>query len=121
MSLAQAYERRTQLAVPATPSPSWRPSDTLTSVPGTGTTNNLGSGALSPTACLPHRTPSPAELEHRRAQGLCYRCDKKFVADHQCKRLFIIEVQPDLDSNDEYPQAGREPEISLAALMGIQP
>jgi hypothetical protein len=31
-------------------------------------------------------------MTQRRADGLCYNCDEKFVAGHQCKKLFVIEV-----------------------------
>lgn len=72
-------------------------------------------------ASLPRRMLSPTELERRRALGLCYRYDEKFVAGHRCKRLFVIEIQLDLDIDDNDHLDDSELEISLAALTGIQP
>jgi hypothetical protein len=46
------------------------------------------SSALSST--LPRRRLSPAEMAQRRADGLCYNCDEKFVLGHRCKKLFVI-------------------------------
>lgn len=48
-------------------------------------------------------------------------CDEKFVPGRRCKRLFVIEAKQDVDSDDNDPQSGSAPEISLAALTGIQP
>jgi hypothetical protein len=41
---------------------------------------------------LPRRRLSPTEMAQRRAEGLCYNCDEKFVLGHRCKKLFILEV-----------------------------
>lgn len=30
-------------------------------------------------------------MQDRRARGLCFNCDEKFVSGHRCKKLFLIE------------------------------
>ncbi|XP_059315524.1 uncharacterized protein LOC132066177 [Lycium ferocissimum] len=43
------------------------------------------------------RRLTPAEMDARRAQGLCYSCDEKFVPGHKCKaakrHLYCIELE----------------------------
>lgn len=71
MSLAQAYERRTQLAASALPARRpWHPRDTTTFASNTGTSTDSGSSAIPSTISLPRRTLSPAELERRRTLSL---------------------------------------------------
>lgn len=122
MSLAHAYECRSQLAVPVAVPPSQRPwhaGGAANPAPGLGASDDSGSSTLPTTAGLPHRTLSPVELERRCSQGLCYHCDEKFFVGLRCKRLFVIEIQPELKDADT--GTGIEPEISLAALTDIQP
>jgi hypothetical protein len=55
---------------------------------------------ISPGAVVPNSSSSmPAlvfknlistEMDDRRAQGLCFNCDEKFVRGHCCKRIFYI-------------------------------
>ncbi|WVZ89950.1 hypothetical protein U9M48_036295 [Paspalum notatum var. saurae] len=65
-------------------------------------------------------------MAQRRAAGLCYNCDEKFVYGHKCKRLFILEVVPDEEdaAEDEAPEQDNStsdaPAISLHALTGIR-
>ncbi|WVZ49384.1 hypothetical protein U9M48_000751 [Paspalum notatum var. saurae] len=63
-------------------------------------------------------------MAQRRAAGLCYNCDEKFVYGHKCKRLFILEVVPDEDKPREAAAPDNsstdEPVISLHALTGIR-
>jgi hypothetical protein len=56
------------------------------------------------------------EIADRRAKGLCFKCDEKFVLGHkeECKRLFTIELF-DEDFDESTPM------ISLHVLTGIQP
>ncbi|XP_058766610.1 uncharacterized protein LOC131640216 [Vicia villosa] len=80
---------------------------------------------------LPIRKLSSAQLQERRAQGLCFNCDEKFVVGHKCStsRFLLLladdenldatyndEPQPDAiadpDSNDTYFQ------LSPQALTG---
>ncbi|XP_068645217.1 uncharacterized protein [Aristolochia californica] len=82
----------------------------------------------------PSRTPPPAfttppgfikcltkaEIDQRRAQGLCFNCDEKFIRGHQCNRLFLVEIED--TTEDDFPedvdQTEEEPEISLHAMIG---
>lgn len=62
MSLARAYERRTQLTVPAAPPPArrpWRPGGPLPVGSSTSPTTNQGGSNASSTEALPRRTLSP--------------------------------------------------------------
>lgn len=45
------------------------------------------------------RKMSPAELQDRRKQGLCYNCDEKFSPGHRCKKLFFIDACLDEDGD----------------------
>ncbi|EPS60893.1 hypothetical protein M569_13908, partial [Genlisea aurea] len=33
------------------------------------------------------------DFEERKAKGLCFHCDEKFMPGHKCKRLFVIEFE----------------------------
>ncbi|EPS61967.1 hypothetical protein M569_12825, partial [Genlisea aurea] len=33
------------------------------------------------------------DFEERKAKGLCFHCDEKFMPSHKCKRLFVIEFE----------------------------
>lgn len=77
---------------------------------------------VSAQAVVPHRSLTPVEMEHRRAQGLCYQCDEKYFVGHRCKRLFVIKIHLDFGDDDDQenlPATNIEPEISLDALTGI--
>ncbi|KAF2322806.1 hypothetical protein GH714_031011 [Hevea brasiliensis] len=74
---------------------------------------------LSPTTSKPS-TPikrlSWEEMQNRRAKGLCFNCDEKFVPGHRCTKpqLLLLDGGFDIDDDDE----DGEPEISLHALTG---
>jgi len=36
-------------------------------------------------------------MQDRRAQGLCYNCDEKYVVDHKCAsgRYLLLIMEPD--------------------------
>ncbi|KAF2310238.1 hypothetical protein GH714_007361 [Hevea brasiliensis] len=74
---------------------------------------------LSPTTSKPS-TPikrlSWEEMQNRRAKGLCFNCDEKFVPGHGCTKpqLLLLDGGFDIDDDDE----DGEPEISLHALIG---
>ena len=53
-------------------------------------------------------------MAQRRADGLCYNCDEKFVLGHRCKKLFVIEVIG-FDDDEEVDE-----EIECLALSGAQ-
>ncbi|XP_077236504.1 uncharacterized protein LOC143878006 [Tasmannia lanceolata] len=77
---------------------------------------------------LPVRKVSPAELQERRAKGLCYNCNEKFSPGHRCKKLFVIEacleevdgdvIMEDEDTLEEH--STEVPEISLNAISGVR-
>jgi len=51
-------------------------------------------------------------MAQRRADGLCYNCDEKFILGHRCKKLFVIEVI-EFDNDDVVDE-----EIECLALTG---
>jgi hypothetical protein len=54
-----------------------------------------------PAKHIPIKRLTPAELQARRDQNLCYNCDEKFSPGHRCKRLFHLLIadveEPDPD------------------------
>ncbi|XP_019239740.1 PREDICTED: uncharacterized protein LOC109219722 [Nicotiana attenuata] len=84
------------------------------------------------------RTISPAEMQARRAQGLCYFCDDKYTVGHKCnlpKQLFVMDLEIVEGEGDETMKQqseeippkgewaageGNTPMISLCALSGLQ-
>lgn len=82
---------------------------------------------LSQNSKLPIRRLSASQMQERRAQGLCYNCDKKFVTGHRCAigkyLLLIIEPDEDLTDVPEQVDPVEEPtdtyfHISLQAVTG---
>ncbi|XP_068649560.1 uncharacterized protein [Aristolochia californica] len=61
-------------------------------------------------------------MDQRRAQGLCFNCDKKYKTNHQCKRLLWLEVddpeEGDLPEEEDQNEV-EEPAISLHAMTGL--
>jgi hypothetical protein len=124
--LARAYEQRMQLG-PADPAPvrggrqqhqasfpaaaakapsAQQAPSASSAAPGVGKSSALSS-------MLPRRRLSPTEMAQRRADGLCYNCDEKFVVGHLCKKLFLLEVTDAADDEEEI-----EEEIECAAVTG---
>ncbi|KAM0917971.1 hypothetical protein ACQ4PT_009355 [Festuca glaucescens] len=59
-----------------------------------------------------------AEMDDRRAKGLCFNCDEKFVRGHHCKRLFYIQSADDVA--DTFDECDDELQISLLAITGVR-
>ena len=64
-------------------------------------------------------------MTQRRAEGLCYNCDEKFVTGHRCKKLFVIEIVgfDDADTNPTVATISATddmPGISLHAITGVR-
>ncbi|XP_059284972.1 uncharacterized protein LOC132038306 [Lycium ferocissimum] len=86
----------------------------------------------------PRRTISPAEMQAKRAQGLCFWCDDKYTPGHKCnlpKQLFVLEMEegePDkgIEVLEQIEEDGEKdkwsntevntPLISFCALTGLQ-
>ncbi|XP_019246354.1 PREDICTED: uncharacterized protein LOC109226006 [Nicotiana attenuata] len=83
------------------------------------------------------RVISPAEMQAKRAQGLCYFCNDKYTPGHKCslpKQMFIMdlkypegEMEEDPVKPEEAPLTeewnvpdGDPPLISLCALSGLK-
>ena len=73
---------------------------------------------------------TPQELEERRAKGLCFNCDSKYIKWHKCgeNKLFYIDCEGE-EVEDQEPSQTEEikdinqeeiiPTISCHALAGI--
>ena len=56
-------------------------------------------GSATPTRTF--RRLTPAEMQERRRQGLCYNCDEQYVRGHVCPCLFFLEVDDFHDGDAE--------------------
>lgn len=68
------------------------------------------------------------ELQEKRAKGLCYRCDAKWMIGHRCKKkelsvMLIAEEENETDGDDvEAPPSPTEEivtEVSLNSVIGL--
>lgn len=71
------------------------------------------------------RRLTEAELQERRAKGLCFRCDERWSAGHRCKHkelsvLMVAEEEVDGES-DKGEEADIEEavEVSLCSVVGL--
>ncbi|RVW29332.1 hypothetical protein CK203_109103 [Vitis vinifera] len=83
----------------------------------------IGSSPTKMKTLSPLKRFTWAEMQRRRAQGLCFNCDEKFALGHKCKgpQLLLLEGNYDEEENDEagaHTHLQGEPEISLHALTG---
>ncbi|KAH9678632.1 DUF676 domain-containing protein [Citrus sinensis] len=63
------------------------------------------------------------EMQHRRAQGLCFNCNDKFTAGHRCTKaqLLILEAEEEFEETLEAvptEEASFDPKITFYALTG---
>lgn len=84
-------------------------------------------GALNqqPRRVLPQTQHTPyvkrlnrAEMETRRAKGLCFNCDETFTPGHRCKRLFWLEGIEDVTENESEKEVV-EQEVGAGATINI--
>jgi hypothetical protein len=75
----------------------------------------------------PTKTLRNKELDERRAKGLCFWCDEKFIPGHRCrnKKVYSLCILDDEDVAEKEIQEGSEidpdtftPQISINALEG---
>lgn len=71
--------------------------------------------SITPTHVLKKLTA--AEMDDRRAKGLCFNCDEKFVRGHRCKQLFYIQSTD--DDTDDFEDCDDDIQISLLAVTGV--
>ena len=71
---------------------------------------------------------SSSEFDDRRAKGLCFWCDEKYVPGHKCKhkQLYLVEVRDVSDEEEEVCEEVEEaegeditPHISVHAMNGM--
>ena len=67
------------------------------------TPHNCTNGSVvSPSLPQPTRF-TPQQLEEKRAKGLCYNCDKKWIKGHKCakNKLFYIDCEEEEEKDQE--------------------
>ena len=139
MELALRVEERNSLLAPKRSGLSWSksstasytskgsipPSASLTgSIPPSVSVKNwaLGAGDSQSSMSMPKlsgsnlskvggevRQLSEKELQDKRAKGLCFKCDDKWVAGHCCKRRELSVLLMDDEDEDHSESAGSEP------------
>ena len=73
---------------------------------------------------FPVRKFTLIKLQKSREQGLCFHCDERYTFNHECKKLFWIEME-DGDEQGSTEEAAEEeqredkPEIFLNTLVGM--
>lgn len=75
------------------------------------------------------RRLSDKEFQERRAKGLCFKCDDKWVVGHRCKRKELSVILLNDDDDDETMYMGSEPppspteeistQVSLNSVIGL--
>ncbi|KAF7126963.1 hypothetical protein RHSIM_Rhsim11G0145700 [Rhododendron simsii] len=90
-------------------------------------TNSFTSYASNSPTYMLFKTLTPKEMDARRAKGLCFNCDERFVKGHRCqkKQLYVItgDEEEEDDTGQDNPgveEATLEDEvhISVHALAG---
>lgn len=68
---------------------------------------------------LPIRRLTATQMQERRAQGLCYNCDEKYIIGHRCATgrylLLILDSEDDTQTQDTSPDEN-EPETETAEI-----
>lgn len=68
---------------------------------------------------------SAAEMDEKRARGLCFWCDEKFTPGHNCrgrKQLYFLEVEEEEEEwelNDGLSEEGAIDESALSPQMSV--
>lgn len=81
-----------------------------------------------------YRRLTDAELQAKRAKGLCYRCDEKYTVGHQCKKpelQVLVRQEIEVGDNEEVEETNTEArdvqteaqtvEVSLNSVVGLTP
>lgn len=72
----------------------------------------------------PARRLTPAEMDVRRKQNLCFNCDEVYHIGHKCKKVFVILVEDQVDDDNELvfeepKEDDQNLRVSLNALNGL--
>ncbi|XP_057452390.1 uncharacterized protein LOC130744215 [Lotus japonicus] len=90
--VASAKPLSSRFSRPATGHNTFTPGARLQSQPLPGATSTVKANPpLLSSPSLPIKRLTGAQMQERRALGLCYNCDEKFVVGHRCQpRLFLL-------------------------------
>lgn len=88
----------------------------LTKTPPTSTTTTASTSRPPPPQTptkLPIHRLTAAQLQERRALGLCYNCDEKFIAGHKCSscRFLLLLIEDEVPSLEDEQQPPGEDEL----------
>lgn len=121
ISLARLYETRDESHMKQTPSYS-----KINQVPRHSTTQNTTVNIQNSVSTIVRRMTTD-ELNERRRQEICFRCNQKFGPGHCCKKLFMIQayiedsdddIEMEIEVDNVVDQNDETPEISLHAIVG---
>ncbi|PNX92586.1 Ty3/gypsy retrotransposon protein, partial [Trifolium pratense] len=129
IGLAKLVEAKLRDTKPKYPRP-FTPNSNITSQPNKSNTFNQNFPKIPTTSTtskpissnpprLPIRRLSPAQMQERRALGLCYNCDEKWMVGHRCATgrylLLILDPEEQLETVDQQIEPATEPENSVTA------
>lgn len=107
----------------ATPIPTIKPLPPLLPSPPTRLALPSPTPSSHSRPALPIKLLSPAEMDARRAKGLCFNCDERFFRGHRCKpKQFMLllsdedTVKQDTHTEDVYFYAQTEPPLPTSIL-----
>jgi hypothetical protein len=107
IGLAKLIEAKIKDSKPKTARPSIPPNSTIhpsgsktITPPSTSirpTPSNPSTQANNQSPKFPIRRLTAAQMQERRAQGLCYNCDEKYIIGHRCAtgRYLLLILDPD--------------------------
>jgi hypothetical protein len=66
----------------------------------------------SPNSKLPIKRLNQAQVQERRAIGLCYNCDEKFIPGHKCStsRFLLLLIEDETDPLDDHKEPNQPEE-----------
>ncbi|KAF7154148.1 hypothetical protein RHSIM_Rhsim01G0093400 [Rhododendron simsii] len=76
--------------------------------------NSFTSSTSNSPTYMPFKTLTPKEMDAKRAKGLCFNCDERFVKGHRCqkKQLYVI-----IGDEEEEEDIGQDnPGVDVATL-----
>ena len=76
---------------------------------------------LDPKYRLPIKRISPAQMEERKKQGLCYNCDEKCIPSHRCKnaKLFLLDYIDEVHEPNLGVQIAELEEVTRNSKQGM--
>ncbi|XP_058769067.1 uncharacterized protein LOC131642924 [Vicia villosa] len=82
-------------------------------IPLTTPTNTTAKNSTTPPPNrLPIRRLNNSQLQERRAQGLCFNCDEKFIPGHKCaSKFFLLLAEDDITEYEQLAEISSDTEL----------